>query len=375
MLQKVYVCISNGSRFLKILIQGKVKRRKEMKRISIVLSIFFVGLLIFTAGKKAVEEKGPEFPPPPPYASVGVPDDAGVVKPVDIQPETPLKIAYIAMENNPFWIPVKEGVMKAREELKPYNTTVDWIVAGERHTADVFGPAIEAAIAQEYNAIATLAGDAGIAPYIDKATAAGVAVATYNSDIEKENTRVFFVGADSALQAEVCADTMAEAIGGKGEVAVITGFFSVEHHEVRRQVFINHLKENYPDIKIVGEVENLDKADVAYNQAMDFMTSYPNLDGIYVTAGGPFGAGNAVRDAGKAEDVKIVCYDFVEETMELINDGAIYGTVGQQPFAQGHDPVIRLYNYIVAGEVPKWGRLITRADMVTQENIDEFWSK
>ncbi len=49
-----------------------------------------------------------------------------------------------------------------------YNVTVDWIVPGETHTADDFSGGIEAAIAQEYDAIATIAGDAGLVTYIDR---------------------------------------------------------------------------------------------------------------------------------------------------------------------------------------------------------------
>ncbi len=73
----------------------------------------------------------------------------------------PIKIAVLGLENNPFWIPVKQGTMKAAEELAPLGCKVDWINAGAQHTTDVFGPAIEAAMAQGYDAIATVAGDSG----------------------------------------------------------------------------------------------------------------------------------------------------------------------------------------------------------------------
>ena len=168
---------------------------------------------------------------------------------------------------------------------------------------------------------------------------------------------------------------MAEVLGGKGKVAIITGFFAVEAHELRRLGFEEYIEANAPGIKIVDRVENQDKADIAYNQAQDFMTANPDLSGIYVTAGGPFGAAAAVEDAGKAGDIKIVSYDFVDETMEFVQKGVITGTIGQQPFAQGHDPAIRLFNYLVAGEIPPAARLLTKADFVTKENIDEFWSK
>lgn len=122
-------------------------------------------------------------------------------------------------------------------------------------------------------------------------------------------------------------------------------------------------------------MENKDKADTAYSQAQDFMNSNPDLSAIYVTAGGPFGAAKAVEDAGKGGDIKIVCYDFVDETMDFVKKGVITGTLGQDPFAQGHDPAIRLYNYLVGGIVPSAARLLTRADFVTKDNIDQFYKK
>jgi ABC-type sugar transport system substrate-binding protein len=310
----------------------------------------------------------------PAFDSACTAEDEGAVVPADLMPDRPLKIAILGLENNPFWIPVKEGAMKAAEELKPYNVTVDWIVPGETHTADDFSGGMEAVMAQEYDAIATIAGDAGLAPYIDRAVEAGIPVATFNSETAAPNGRLFFVGADLYKQGEAAGKAMADAIGGAGKVGVITGFFAVEAHELRRQGFVDYLKANNPEIEIVGEVENTDKGDVAYTQAQDFMTANPDLAGIYVTAGGPFGAAAAVEDAGKTGQVKVISFDFVDETMEYVKKGVISATIGQGPFAQGHDPAVRLFNYLVTGEAPECGRLLTEAALVTQENIDQYWT-
>ena len=310
----------------------------------------------------------------PAFDSACTADDEGKVLPADMTPDRPLKIAVLGLENNPFWIPVKEGAAKAAEELKPYNVTVDWIVPGDNHTAEIFGKGMEGAMAQEYDAIATIAGDAGMAPYIDKAVEAGIPVATFNSETAAPNKRLFFVGADLYKQGEAAGKAMADAIGGKGKVGIITGFFAVEAHELRRQGFVDYLKANNPEIEIVGEVENTDKGDVAYTQAQDFMTANPDLAGIYVTAGGPFGAAAAVEDAGKTGQVKVISFDFVDETMEFVKKGVISATIGQGPFAQGHDPAVRLYNYLVTGEAPKCGRLLTEAALVTKDNIDQYWT-
>ena len=83
------------------------------------------------AGRNTVVVDEMERQPAPAFDSACQAAEEATVKPVDIMPDRPLKIAVLGLENNPFWIPVKEGTMKAAEELKPYNVTVDWIVPGE----------------------------------------------------------------------------------------------------------------------------------------------------------------------------------------------------------------------------------------------------
>jgi len=344
---------------------------KVTTRFIVLLCVLAMAAMSAWAGGQGETKKA--LPPGPAFDSATAAADEGTVKPISTKSPKPIKIAVLGLENNPFWIPVKEGTMKAAEELAPLNCKVDWINAGAQHTTDVFSKAVEAAMAEGYDAIATVAGDSGLVPYINKAVAAGIPVATFNSETATPNKRLFFVGADLYLQGQTAGKNMIKVLGGKGKVAVITGFFSVEAHELRRKGFEDTIAKEAPGITIVGRVENKDKADTAYSQAQDFMTANPDLSAIYVTAGGPFGAAKAVEDAGKAGQVKIVSYDFVDETMQFVKKGVITGTLGQDPFAQGHDPAIRLYNYLVGGVVPPAGRLLTRADFVTKDNISEFY--
>jgi len=337
------------------------------------LLLIFLLILNYSCHRSASQRNSRVLPEPPPYFSEGRAEDQGSVMPVANRKNEHIKIAFLAMETNPWWTPVKAGVMEAKELLKEYNTEVDWIVAGDRHTADVFGIGIEAAMAQNYDGIACLAGDEGMIPFIRKAVDAGVAVATYNSETNKESTRAFFIGADNYQQGRACGEKMAQLIGGKGKLAIITGFFAVEAHELRRNGFKDVLSEKYPDITIAGEVENIDLADIAYTQATDFMSSFPDLAGIYITASGQFGAANAVKDYGKKGLVKVVCHDFLPETMGLVKEGVIQGVIDQSTKLQGRDTVIRLYNYIAGGVVPPFGKLLLDTPMATPDNVNQYW--
>jgi len=344
-----------------------------MKKFTVTLLSLLVALMFnYSCNRSSSHRISRILPKPPAYFSEGRAVDEGKVMPVKNMKNEKIRIAFLAMETNPWWTPVKEGVMEARGLLKDFNAEVDWIVAGDRHTADVFGIAVEAAIAQNYDGIACLAGDEGMIPFIQKAFKANVAVATYNSETNKESPRVFFVGADNYKQGRECGEKMGQLIGGKGKVAIITGFFAVEAHELRRKGFKDVITEKYPDIKVVGEIENADLADVAYTQAMDFMSSFPDLSGIYITASGQFGAANAVKNSGKKGIVKVVCHDFLPETVGLVREGAIQGLIDQSTKLQGRDVVIRLYNYIAGGIVPPFGKLLLDTPMATPGNIDQI---
>ena len=58
--------------------------------------------------------------------------------------------------------------------------------------------------------------------------------------------------------------------------------------------------------------------------------------------------------------------------MDYVEKGVIDATIGQDPDAQGHDPAVRLYNYLVAGQLPPYGRLLTRAEVITKANAAQF---
>lgn len=343
----------------------------------LLLAALILGLVAggaFAAGRQETVQR--ELPPGPPFESATQPTDSGAVMPIRAS-DTPIRIAVLGLENNPFWIPVREGTEEADRILREYNGRVDWIVPpGDQHTADIFGQAIEGAITQQYDAIVTIAGDSGIVPYINRAVRAGIPVATFNVETDAVNDRLFFVGADLYRQGLAAGEAMADFFEGKGirspKIAVITGFFSVEGHEQRRLGFEETIMQRLPGAEIVGRVESSDSDANAYQQTQDFMTANPNLNAVYVSAGGNVGAARAIEDAGKAGEVFVFAYDFVEQTIDFVRKGITAGTIGQQPDAQGRDPAIRLFNYLVAGEVPPAGRMLTRSDFVTAENMADF---
>ncbi|RPJ23834.1 MAG: hypothetical protein EHM33_19755 [Chloroflexi bacterium] len=196
----------------------------------------------------------------------------------------------------------------------------------------------------------------------------------FNTITDEPCQRLFYVGADAYLEGRTCGETMAQAIHCQGQVVIIIGSFSQTSHQLRHKGFESILREKYPGVQIMETAENQDSVENSCALTLEFLKRYPRLAGIYVAEGGsPFGAARALIKAGVAGRVKLVTHDLVDETMQHLAQGAITATIGQDPFAQGHDPVIHLFNHLVTGWRPLMPRLLTSMDVITSENYQQFW--
>jgi methyl-accepting chemotaxis protein len=61
--------------------------------------------------------------------------------------------------------------------------------------------------------------------------------------------------------------------------------------------------------------------------------------------------------------------------MRFVRDGVITAVLGQDPYAQGHEPVIHLFNHLVDGWQPSTPRLLTELELATRENYQRFWQE
>jgi methyl-accepting chemotaxis protein len=196
----------------------------------------------------------------------------------------------------------------------------------------------------------------------------------FNSATEKPCQRLFYVGADSYLEGQACGEAMGRALNGKGKVAIIIEKFGNIAHEMRRKGFENAIREKFPSIILLDTVESGLQKEICYDKAKALLKRYPDISGIYVTFGGS-AAAKAVAESGKGVQAKVVCHDLADETMRYVKDGVIAATLSQDVFAQGHDPVIHLFNSVVANWHPSHSRLLTSMEVVTKDNYSQFWQE
>jgi ribose transport system substrate-binding protein len=171
---------------------------------------------------------------------------------------------------------------------------------------------------------------------IKQAIAAGVKVLTYDSDSPK-SARSMYIGTNNEAAGHTMGDSMVKALGGKGEVAIVTG-----------QLGANNLNERIAGIKKAlagtgikiiateGTDDDLAKA-VSVDEAL--LRGHPNLKGIFGVSqvGGPSVAKVlATKEfAAKKSGLKVFAFDDLPDTIKGVKEGFIQGIMVQRPITMG----------------------------------------
>lgn len=105
----------------------------------------------------------------------------------------------------------------------------------------------------------------------------------------------------------MCAQALAEAIGGKGKVVEVT-FSTTTTCYQRQKGFEDEIAANYPDIEIV-QSKDVEKATSDYSQPImvDFINANPDITGVFcINDPTARGAIAAIKEAGLTDKIKVV---------------------------------------------------------------------
>lgn len=292
------------------------------------------------------------------------------VKPVKEVPAKQVRIAVVCPFGHEFWYDIKDGVLFAKKELAGNNTIVDFYPIEDLSEKN-YKNAVEKCINDKYDGIALVGYFEELAQLVDRAVDRGIPVVTFNSEYEAKSKRMTFVGQNAYQSGVVSAEALSKKMNGKGKILVVTSDLSITNHELRRAGFNKTIEAN-KNLSIVDVLEVHDNNDEAYKKVKAYMQKDPNIDGIFLVAGGQIGTAQVVEEMGRVGKTKIVLYDFMQDILQYIKKGVVTCAIGQDPFRQGHDPVIYLYNYIVKRQAPPSDHMWTRIDVVDIDNVDNL---
>ncbi len=249
-----------------------------------------------------------------------------------------LYIEVSALGNLDYFYDHKMGMQKVGEEL---GVTTEYVGPAE-YDMNAMVAAFEQAIAKKPNGIVVVGFEASLNPIVKKAQDAGIPVVTVDADLP-DSGRVAFVGTGNVNAGRMGGDKLADLIGKKGKVAIMTkpGQSNLEERVAGYQEAL----KKYPDIEVVQIVDTQSDPVVAAQAASALLQKYPDLAGIAcVEAAGGSGAATAVKEAKLQGKVKIIAMDRGNDVVSAIEEGTISASVAQQTALMPYYAVQILYN-------------------------------
>ena len=169
-----------------------------------------------------------------------------------------------------------------------------------------------------------------------KAAAAGIKLVFMDNvpvDMAPGKDYVTVVASDNEKNAYFAAQELVGAIGGKGEVGVITLVYDYYYSVAARKVGALKAFGEHPDIK-VADIGTFTAPEKAYEVATAMLTAHPDMKGIFVAWDTP---AQQVVAAAKTlgRDIVVTTNDIAADSALNVARGEFLAVGAQRPYDQG----------------------------------------
>jgi len=279
-----------------------------------------------------------------------------------------LRLAFVGSSSDDFWSIVRLGCDSAARQLS--DVDLDFRVPANR-TAEAQQEILSDLVAGGVDGIAISPIDAENQTDFLNQIAAKTLLVCADSDAEKSK-RACYIGTDNVVAGKQAAELLKAALPQGGKIVLFVGYPNAQNTKDRIQGIQNGLAGS--NLQIVDALADDHKSPIAQKNAEDALAKYPDLAGMVGIYGyhGP-AILTAVRAAGKAGHVKIVCFDEDSDTLAGIAAGDIYGTVVQKPLKIGWQAIVSMDKYLRGDKTQlSGGKILIPAHAVTKDNIAAF---
>lgn len=256
-------------------------------------------------------------------------------------------------------------------QLKEYDN-VKLIVNDGEGRPDKQASQLDSFAAQKVNAVIISPVDAGaLAPAVKSVVDAGIPVIACSTDVEGDMGQVW-VGSENENGGEIEAQFIVDRLGGKGNIAILRGPLGAFAEQGRFAGYEKVLRK-YPDIKVVFDQTANWQREQAMSMVENLLTSGNTINAILCQNDGmALGALEAVKAAGKKDEIVIAVIDAIKDALDSIKAGELDATCFQDAIGQGKgalDMAVRA----ARGEAIQ--RTNIPFELVTADNVDSFYSR
>ena len=145
---------------------------------------------------------------------------------------------------------------------------------------------------------------------------------------------VTVVASDNEKNAAYATEELVRAIGGKGEVGLLTYFYDSYYSIAARREGFRKTLAAHPDVKLVA-TERFTQPREVYEKTIAMLTAHPSIKGIFAVWGDPAMQAVAAAKALGRHDVIVTTNDLGPDTAMYVARGEILAIGAQLPYDLG----------------------------------------
>ena len=274
----------------------------------------------------------------------------------------------LSSEGNPFFDDVIRGIHQAQRELKDFGVRVKLkklrgyvpreqlhqmeTLREEKMDALILHPIFDPAIAQAIGALKEQ----------------GILTVTVNTDIP-DSGRLCYIGSDYEKGGQMAAGVVSLMTQGRAALGIVKGADNILGHRQRLEGFLRRLAEGAESVQVVDYASAQDDDAIAYASTKSMLERNPEMDALYVVGAGMAGVCRALIALHLESKVKVVGFDSVPDTVEMMKRGIVRAVICQHPFTQGYRAVKATYDYLVGGVLPAADYCLVQNEIMILESL------
>jgi ribose transport system substrate-binding protein len=278
------------------------------------------------------------------------------------------ELALVTNAAADFWTIAKRGVEKAQKEHPDYSMQV--VITGQATAAEQRRE-LDNLLARGVAGVSISAIDPKNSTEEFNKVAAKAVLFTTDSDAPQSN-RVVYIGTDNVAAGRQAGEQIKQALPGGGKVMMFVGTMDADN-----------ARERVKGIKDTLAGSNIQIVDIR-TDGVDFAKAKSNVQDALAKGGVDCLVGlysyntpqiySAVKEAGKAGQVKIVGFDEDPQTLRGVADGTVQSTIVQQPYEFGYQSMVDMIKYSNGDRsfIPASKLIIIPTRVIEKSNVAAF---
>ena len=258
-----------------------------------------------------------------------------------------ISMAFIVKDmNNPYYWRMGEGAKRAADELG-----IELSYVSAEFNGDIEGQigVVETELVKGHDAIVLVPmNGTALIPKIMEANASGIPVITADTRVDDGPAEVeTFVGLDERSSFAGMAQWVVDQMGGEGQVAILEGFRGSSTAELRLNGMMDVFNAN-PGIEVVASISADWDQEKGLKAAEDILQANPAVDAIIGSNDlMALGAVQAVKGAGKLNDIIVVGDDAIPSALAALKAGELNATIDGNTDLVGYEAVMAAYKHAI----------------------------